>query len=172
MLKKPLHIIIDGADGTGKSTICQLLSRKFDIPIIKMPVPQEKVRTEEIEPLSEMFNKTLVQFHESSFILDRGYTSSLVYSKIFDRKYNLNYIENIEKILKPMVFIITVWDDGHKTLRDDDIYNPEEITKVDLEFLKLAEERGYEVVNVNGKSITEVCNEIIKTVENTSSELA
>ena len=169
MFKKPLHLIIDGADGTGKSTICQLLSRKFDIPIIKMPVPQDKVRTDVIEPLSEMFNKTIVQFHESSFIMDRGYTSSLVYSRVFKRTHNLNYIENIEKILKPMVFIITAWESGHKTLRDDDIYNPDEVELVDLEFLKIAEERNYPIINVNGKSITEVCNEIILKIPHENS---
>lgn len=161
---KPIHIIVDGTDGTGKTTVCQLLSRHFDIPIIKMPIPQDKVRTEIIEPLSEMFNKTLVQFHESSFILDRGYTSSLVYSKVFNREHDLTYIENIEKILQPHVFIITAHDEKLKTLRDDDIYSPHEVEKIDKEFMILADKRGYRVINVNNKTPLDVCNHIIKSI--------
>lgn len=164
--KKPLHIIIDGADGTGKSTIVQLLSRYYDLPIIKMPVPQERVRTDVIEDLSEMFNKTVVQYHESDFIMDRGFTSSLVYSKVFKRTHNLGYIHNIEQILDPVVIIISAFEEGkNNSLRDDDIYTPQEIDKVDLAFLNLASEKNYPIIFVGGKTITEVVNEAIDIID-------
>lgn len=164
--RKPQHIIIDGADGTGKSTVVQMLSRKYNLPIIKMPVPQDKVRTEVIEPLSEMFNKTIVQFHENDFIMDRGFTSSIVYSRVFERTHNLNYIHNIEQILDPVVIIMSAFEEGtNYSLRDDDIYNQHEIDKVDREFLRLADEKNYPVIYVKGKSLIQVVNEAIDIIE-------
>jgi len=159
---KPLHILIDGADGTGKTTLVQMLGRYYDIPTIKMPVPQSEVRSGPIEELSEMFNKTIMQFHETDFILDRGFTSSIVYSKVFDRGYNLDYLKNIEQALNPQIFIIT----SGNPMRSDDIYSPDEVANVDSEFRILANDRGYTVIYVDGKTITEVRDEIITELEN------
>ncbi len=167
-MKKPLHIIIEGADGTGKSTIVQMISRHFNIPIIKMPVPQDKVRTEIIEELSEIYNKTLVQFHESDFICDRAILSSFVYSKLLNRTHDLSYTENILQILNPYVFVMTTFKNGeqNESYRDDDIYNKEEVKKVDFEYYNLSMEKGYPLISVIDKSLIEIRNEIIELIEN------
>lgn len=166
-MKKPLHIIIEGADGTGKSTVVQLLSRKYNLPIIKMPVPQDKVRTAQIEELSEIFNKTLVQFHEVDFICDRALLSSIVYSKLLNRTYNLNYINNVEQILDPVIIVMTASVDGNnRPFREDDIYSPEEINKVDMEYVTLAQLKKYPLVYVSGKPLVKVVDEAITIIEN------
>lgn len=166
-MKKPLHIIVEGGDGTGKSTVVQLLSRKYNLPIIKMPVPQDKVRTAQIEELSEIFNKTLVQFHEIDFICDRALLSSIVYSKLLNRTYNLNYINNIEQILDPVIIIMSAYKDGeNRPFRGDDIYSADEINKVDIEYLSLAQEKKYPVIYVSGKSLLKVVDEAITIIEN------
>jgi len=159
-LKLPLHLLIDGADRLGKTTVCELMSRGLDLPIIKMKNMPQYIEAGTSEEFSQLFNETVVQFAEYPFILDRGFTSSLVYSTIEQRPYDLEYIENIEKILKPKVFILT----SQKNLGKDQIYSQAILEKVDAEFNKLANERNYHLISVYGKSPFEICNEILNAL--------
>jgi len=165
--------MIDGSDNLGKTTVINLLSRKLDLPIIKMTNMKEYIEEGDAEKYSRLYNETVVQFSEFSFIMDRGFTSSLVYSEVFSRKDDLSYIENIEQKLKPTIFILTGRNRpgaihysylGYTSFSSDPIYNTESKNKIDEAFWKLAEERGYHLVEVFGKSPLEICNEIIEKI--------
>lgn len=157
-LKKPLHILIDGADNLGKSTVIQLLSRKLDMKVWKMPEAKDFIRDGTIEKVSEFYNKCLIQDHESDFIMDRGYTSSIVYSEVFKRTHNLEYIANIDQILKPKIFIFT----GIK-LDIDEVFEIErEWDRINTRFKRLAERDEYYLIDVYKKSPIEICNEILE----------
>ena len=170
-MKNPLHLIIDGSDNLGKTTIINLLSRKLDLPVIKMTNMGEYIKDGDAEKYSRLYNETIVQFSEFNFIMDRGFTSSLVYSEVFARTDDLSYIKNIEQKLKPIVFILTgrtnLINDYHKGIRytsfsSDPIYQIEEKQEIDESFCKLSEEKRYHIVEVFGKSPLEICNEIIE----------
>lgn len=92
---KVLHIIIEGADKVGKSTVVKKLSELMELPVIKMPDMPKYFKNHRQEEASEVFNKAVVQFAHTSFIMDSGYPSSLVYSRYFMRKYDLRYITDI-----------------------------------------------------------------------------
>ncbi len=165
-LKQPLHILIDGPDKVGKTTVIKLLSRSLDLPVIKMPNTKEYIEKGTVEEFSKFYNETLIQFTEFDFIMDRGFTSSKVYSEVFNRKSDLKYIQNIETILKPMVFILTSNSPLDDTEEVDQI--KESFQEIRKSYIRLASENGYNIINVVGLSPTQICNEILQVI--TSSE--
>lgn len=172
-LKKPLHVLIDGADNTGKSTVVNLLSRTLNIPIIKMPNMTEYIDKNQTEEFSKLFNETLIQFGEFDFIMDRGFTSSIVYSRIFKREFPLDYIPKIEQQLSPQVFIFTNqrtadYSTFYKFDKDEIIQIEDSHVEINKEFTRLAESRDYHLINVFNKSPIDICNEILNNL--TSSE--
>jgi midasin (ATPase involved in ribosome maturation) len=70
-------IVIEGADGVGKSSICEVLSQKLGYPIMKMPETNG-----DIERFS-MFYRQLIAKIDNVMILDRFFPSSLVYGTFF-----------------------------------------------------------------------------------------
>ena len=156
-MKKPLHILLDGTDNVGKTTMCQLLSDKLRLPIIKMPNMPEYLKKGQAEEFSKLFNETIVQFKDTDFILDRGFTSSLVYSAVFNRDFDLSYLAQIEKELNPVVFILT----GHP-FATDEIYNTSQQERIDERFRLLAEIKKYHIVEVNDKTPEQIVNRILE----------
>ena len=169
---KPLHIIIDGSDNLGKTTLLNSLSKQLDLPILKMPNMKKYIKNGDVEEFSRLFNETIIQFAKYPFLMDRCYTSSLVYNEIFKRGGDMLYLEEIEQALDPIVIILTgrhknAMDQSisYKSFCKDPIYNEEEKAKVDEEFCRLAKDRGYILIEVIGKTplkiFEEVMNEII-----------
>jgi thymidylate kinase len=122
MNANPLHIMIEGPDGAGKSTIAKLLSEKIKIPILEMYTNRHIFETC-IEECSEVFNRTLAQLKDVSFILPRGFISSLVYSKVYKRTYDLSYIKKISAILNPRVAYLYVDKDIIRRRKKDEFTN-------------------------------------------------
>lgn len=158
-MKHPIHIIIDGADRTGKSTVCKILEMGLQIPLIKMPNMKEYIEKGLSEEFSRLFNETIVQFKDYSFIMDRGFTSSLVYSKVFKRTFDLSYIKKIEEELKPKIFIVS-----GTSFKKDEVYSAYETEMVDLEFCRLAKEKGYPLIINKNKTPDEIANEILDQI--------
>lgn len=159
MLNQPLHILIDGPDKLGKTTIIERLSRQLNLPVVKMPDAKKYVAAGNIEEFSKFYNEIIVQFQEFDFIMDRGYPSSVAYSEVFNRdSESVAYTKDIEQQLRPKVFILT----GERPFAEDDI--PEHAVRFkDLKYVyeHLANRRGYELIDVTDKSPTEICNQII-----------
>lgn len=163
---KTQHIIIDGSDNLGKTTVLKQLSEELKLPIIKMPNMSEYIKNENAEEFSKLFNETIVQFAEHSFLMDRGFTSSLVYSKVFRRSFDLSYITKIEKILKPKVFILTGRNIqggrvSYVSFQKDPIYKEDQKKRIDSAFCTLAYERDYPLIEVAGRTSSQVKNEIL-----------
>lgn len=154
----PIHLIIDGADKTGKSTVCDLLSEKLNIPIIKMQ-DMPKFFKKNPEEASEIFNKTVAQFNESSYILDRGFPSSIVYSKYFKRKYDLSYLYDIVKQIDPIVIILI--SDPRES--DDLVSEDEQIELIKL-YRKSAIEFGWYIIDATELSPIQTAEKILKLI--------
>lgn len=158
-------LLIDGPDGTGKTTICNELASLLKIPLVKMPNMKQYFENGMTEEFSKFFNEILVQFKTTDFILDRGYTSSLVYSKVFSRHFDMSYIDEIEAELKPQVFILTATDEElFKRRPTDEIIAQDFRIDVNAEYRRLATERGYNIIDTSNMSIEEVKQEILKHV--------
>ncbi len=105
------------------------------------------------------------------FIMDRGFTSSEVYSEIFKREFDFGYLGNIKSKLKPKVFILSGRNrpDGihysyynYASFSEDPVYSNEEKQKIDKKFTELADRNGYTIIEVFSKSPLEICNEILE----------
>lgn len=159
----PIHILIDGPDKVGKTTVIKMLSDQLNIPVIKMTNMKDyltgSLSENKAEEFSKLFNETLIQFKDSSFIMDRGFTSSIVYSRVFNRSFDLSYLDDIEQILQPKVFILT----GTR-FDDDDVYSNAQMEIVNAEFCNLALERGYNLVSNTRKTPFGVVVEIINSL--------
>ena len=163
-LKEPLHILIDGADKLGKTTVIELLSRKLDLPVIKMPNAAEWIKDGSIEKVSEFYNETLIQFKDFDFIMDRGFPSSIVYSKVFERQANLDYITRIQQILSPKIFIFV---GSHRKIEDDIEKHNLEWKRINKEFYEFAEQRSFssvKLIDTDYSSPIQLCNQIIENL--------
>jgi thymidylate kinase len=104
-------IFIEGPDGSGKTELVNRLNRGGYGPIVRLPKSQEFFKKGNIEEASWIFNNTIGQLiSKCNFIVDRGYFSSLVYSKIYKRKTDLSYIWDIHKKLKPIIIFLDAKD--------------------------------------------------------------
>ena len=93
--------IFDGSDLTGKTTLANKFAKENDIPIIKkrLDIPKlnvkGKLNDNVIECYSQFFFESIYPIGTKySFVLDRSLLSSIVYSKFFQRNYNINYVYN------------------------------------------------------------------------------
>lgn len=121
------HFILEGPDGVGKSTLANQLKEYFKIPIIRMEV--ETLNNIEIQ--SVIFNKTVPQFKEYPFILDRWWISSMVYAKVYNRSDDLRYIEKFKKIL-PNSYLVYLHAPIETLLarKNDELIVPEKLKKI------------------------------------------
>lgn len=84
-------IIVEGIDRIGKSTLCKLLSKKYDIPIFKEnPYYGWYQRQRIVEKMFTIMN--MVEQLNLSIIIDRFYLTEFVYGY-------LNRKEEIDKLL-------------------------------------------------------------------------
>lgn len=163
--KKYKQIMIDAVDGCGKTTVCEILSKKLGWPIVKMPSMPEYFKKGMTEEFSKLFNDTIVQFSHVNFIMDRGYTSSLVYSKIYNRDFDLSYLEDIEAKLNNKVIILTGDDEELFRRRpSDEIIKKEFRAGLNAEYVRLAKERNYQLIDTTHLSPEQVADEILKTL--------
>jgi len=164
--KKHCVLIIDGVDGVGKTTVCRRLSEKLGFPVIKMPGMKEYFDNS-AEKMSKYFNSIVEQFNPGQFILDRGYPSSLVYSKIFERQDNLGYIPSHCKTLSAKVFILTA-ESATLSLRKakDEIpsITQEKRIVLDQEYKFLANFMRWEIIDTTELTTEETCQKIIEKI--------
>lgn len=165
MKNKP-RILIDGVDGCGKTTIAELLSKKLKIPIIKMPNMKEYFGKGTTEEFSKLFNETIVQFKQYGFIMDRGFTSSLVYSQVYGRPVDISYIDKLEKDLDAKVVILTALPEVFlKRKPFDEIITSQKRIEINEEYLNVAQERGYPAINTSNLTPEQVLKEVLKVLK-------
>ena len=163
---KHKHIIIDGPDGCGKTTIVKMLSKKLDIPILKMLSAKSLFNKNVIEIASYTFTQLLIQLKNYEYILDRGFITSLVYSKVYNRKDDLSYLKAVEKQMKPVIIILTATNEElFKRRPVDAIISREQRIKVKDEYDRLAKEQKYNLIDTTGLTRKQVLNKVIQIIE-------
>jgi hypothetical protein len=162
----PMHIVIDGSDNLGKTTVLNILSEKLQLPIIKMPNMPKYIKDGNTEPFSQLFSETVMQFKQFPFLMDRDYSSSVVYSRLFARDYDLGYLKDIREALNPKFIIFTgrrfINDEIHYTsFCQDQVYDEEQKGLIDEAFCDYATANGHPLVEVWGKTPEEIAKEVI-----------
>jgi hypothetical protein len=115
------------------------------------------------EEMSRMFNETIVQF-PYDMILDRGYPTSLVYSKIYNRDTkDIDYISEIASKLKAKVFILTASDkDILARKKTDELIDNEKRIAINKEYKDFGRFMGWTVIDTSNLEPQYVCKEILK----------
>lgn len=155
-------IIVEGVDGSGKTSVCELLSKATGYPIVKMPRMKEFF-SNNAEEMSKFFNEIIVQIPRG-FVLDRGFPSSLVYSKVYNREFDLSYIKDIEKKLKANIFILTATEKILKSRKNDEIIQGEMLYRINEEYLKLAVSKNWKVIDTSNITPSQVSEIILATI--------
>ena len=138
-------IIIEGADGVGKTTIIERLCQVYSMRSLRMPRPDDDPSPDRIERDSKLFNMMVDQIKEP-LILDRGYPSSIVYSQVFNRDIDINYIKDLYSDREVFVFVI----DCDKPKRTDDWYDEDDFYKIRDCYRKLANQHQWVIINNDG----------------------
>lgn len=161
-----LRIILEGPDGSSKTTQAHALARIYGIPVVKMLDSHEYFKKGNIEEAAKIFNSTLGQFDTSSFILDRGFVSTLVYAKIFKRSVDTEYLHKINRKLEPLVIILTATEDELRKRRPTDRVIEEQFRNdIRTEYIGVAERYSYPIVDTTGMTPGEVTKELRKIVD-------
>lgn len=116
-------IIFDGVDKSGKSTLAKKLSEMLNIPYIKLnniSVKENEEIKDGISIATHSQLETVTQLYEKGVmknaILDRFYPSEVVYSKLFNRNYDIQYIKQIERRFKQCNDVIFVHTKCHYSI--------------------------------------------------------
>lgn len=103
-------IAVEGPDLSGKTTFIKALREvpaASRWPVFRMDVPKTLLETPtdpQIERIAEAFSAGLLAMKRTlSFILDRCYVSSYVYSLVFGRQVNLGYIDKVAYEMNPLI---------------------------------------------------------------------
>lgn len=92
-------IIVDGCDGSGKTTLSKMISERLKLPVIH-PFHNVFVQTnEQISLWAQSQYVTIKQLHEATkfdCIFDRFYSTEWVYNYFKHRNYDTSYLNDID----------------------------------------------------------------------------
>lgn len=79
MTTKPIKIIVDGLDASGKSTLVDALAKEFNLP-----------KRRETSKDENTFDWYMKEYSNGSFVSDRSFISEWIYAPIFKRERKIN----------------------------------------------------------------------------------
>jgi hypothetical protein len=174
-----LIYIFDGPDLAGKTYLANKISELAGIPIVKKPfnllkIQKDSLKSNDIELYTHFFWESLYPVGSYyPLIYDRSLLSSLVFSKMFNRTYPLDYVYKYLHDEKVKIFLITA---DSKTLeerihiRDEKFFNLEEIIRIQDLFINFGQklkENGSNIYWIDNSKENErnSINECFKTIQ-------
>lgn len=142
-----MRIIIEGADGVGKSTIAKKIAEKFNLSLVHFTNKDPRD-----------LNFYYQSLRKNNVVYDRSFLSEMIYPKIFNRpeklkEYEFQYLLEKAKELDIKIFIINNYDFELKNFEESVIKNNIELIKDD--YLTLAGKYNLPVVK-NGEEIWKI----------------
>lgn len=105
-----MNILIDGPDGTGKSTLCnELIMRGY-----------QYIHSNKPEDATKYFNAVAhIMSNHNSVVLDRGPISNIVYSNVFDGGMGVADDDVLKKLMQNIdVIVISLPEDKDRYMND------------------------------------------------------
>lgn len=158
-----MRILIDGCDGTGKTSTCEKLANKLGCNIVRLTYNGDR----RLRSYAEMMTLDNV-------IHDRTFLSELIYPKYFGKISKIssngkNALLNLIDEYDAKVFILTA---SFSTIverlrkRGDEFINDVNILKkVNDEYINYAEYMGYTVIDTSSLSVDEVVDRIERNIK-------
>ncbi len=153
-----MRIALDGADGTGKTTISEKLANKFGCNIVRLTYGGDR----SLKAYSSMMACDNV-------VHDRTFMSEIVYPKYFNRDSRLDskIIPTLFELLKSYnirLFILTAMPETIleriNARGDEFIDDNEKFIQINSDYLKIASEHEFTVIDTTNKTINEIVEEI------------
>lgn len=141
--KKHRVFFLEGPDNCGKSHIGRGLSQHLTIPYFRFSRQHEMWTKNQFKTALEFDQPLLVSFlgqTKSDVIVDRGYASEFVYSKVFGRETNRKVLEYVDKKFSELgaVFLIFLRRDYSKN-GGDVVVPDEKLLELHEEYLKFVD---------------------------------
>lgn len=133
-----MRIIIEGADGVGKSTITKEIAEEYNLSLVHLT---------NRDPRDFEFYKESLR--KQNVIYDRNFISEMIYPEIFNRPgkleyYEFDYLINKAKDLGYQIFIIHNNDYKLKNFEEEVI--KDNILKIKEDYLKLGAKYNIPIV--------------------------
>ena len=167
-MKKQTIIIMEGHDMAGKTTIAAALSKKLDLPIVKI-----KRHEKWFDPMIDLLyaGETHCQVAEQtgfSLIYDRLYPSEYAYSRTYGRPTSHEKIMALdERYAKMGALIVVCYKDSKAYQKDDkdiiDMSKYDAITKWYNEFKKITKCK-YLMLDTTDENLEDQLNKIDKAL--------
>lgn len=148
-----MKIILEGADGTGKTTLAKMLVEKYDISYMN-------INREDPNDYPFYF-QTL---RKNKIVYDRHFIGEMIYPNIFNRKQNLLLMQfkHLLEFSKENNFKILVLFSENETIlnrQKNDEYEEvtQNILKINDSFIDIANKFGIQLVDVTKTNFEEIC---------------
>lgn len=153
-----MRIALDGCDGTGKTTISEKLANKFGCNIVRLTNGGDR-------SLKAYVNMMTCD----NVVHDRTFLSEIIYPKYFGRKSRLDseIIPTLYQLIdfydinlfiltaKPETILERINVRGDEFIDDD-----EKFVQINADYLRMASERGFTIIDTTNKTIDEIVEEI------------
>lgn len=153
-----MRILIDGCDGTGKTSVCEKLANNFGCNIIRLTYGGDRSTRAYFEMMSC-----------DNVVHDRTFLSEIIYPKYFERKSRLDmnqipYLFHLTDCLNAKMFILTASSETiQNRIRqrgDEYIKDIDKFIEINQDYLEYAREHNICVIDTTDKTIDEVVKEI------------
>ena len=154
-----MRIALDGCDGTGKTTITEKLANKLGCNIVRLTYNGDRS--------TRAYHQLM---RADRVVHDRTFLSELIYPKYFNRETRLT-VKDVPALFGMLslyhikVFILTA---STETIQkrigargDEFISDMSKFEGINQDYLDIAKEHGYTVIDTTNKTIDEIVEEII-----------
>lgn len=153
-----MRILIDGCDGTGKTSVCEKLANKLGCNIVRL--------THDGDRNFRAYSEAIIP---DNMIHDRTFISEIIYPKYFGRASRLmsSSVPALYGLIEQYhakVFILTADNDEIKrrlNIRGDEFLDDfEKIKGINYDYIETALAHYYIMIDTTNKTIDEVVEEI------------
>lgn len=153
-----MRVILDGCDGTGKTTIAERLANRYGCNVIRLTYAGDR----SVKAYYQMMSVDNV-------VHDRSFISEIIYPKYFGRISRLEpncegYLHNLIEHFSIRPFILTASSETIKkrimTRGDEYIKDIDRFAAINQDYLEYAREHNIYVIDTTNKTIDEIIKEI------------
>lgn len=106
--------IVEGIDRVGKTTLCNLMSERLEIGVLKDRMLHGELQRDIVDEKIFTTVNALESMRKVDLIIDRFHLSEIVYGKI-DREYDNEFMWEIDKRLAEMETMLILVEPENKT---------------------------------------------------------
>jgi thymidylate kinase len=153
-----MRIVLDGCDGTGKTTVAEKLANEFGCNVIRLTYGGDR----SLKAYFQMMSCDNV-------VHDRSFISEIIYPKYFSRPSFLEpesekYLWNMIKNLSINMFILTASSETiEKRIKqrgDEYIKDIDKFARINRDYIKYADEFDIPIINTTNCTVDEVIKKI------------